>query len=422
MTNDEPPAPAGLPPEKKTRKAPTIDLEATEIPGSGGQQAGGRSVEGEAPPPQEASAAGIQEEESAPSEEDRSAAARYRNTSIWPAAALGAAGGACFSLLLWTVNPFAPAPVDAGAIDARLARVEGGLSGGLSLAPELDRKKLDDLAGRVGKLETTTARPTLDAAAANRLSTIEGELRALSESVGILGRRSDEVATAAREARQRADAATAATPSANEAVKKLEGDLQNALSRLAAVERAQRAIETELAKRLGSRDQSGRLALAATALEAAVESGHPFMPELAAAKSLAAAPAALAPLEPFAATGVPTTAALARELSALVPQLLAAGGAVRDGSFLERLQANAQKLVRVRPLEEVQGSDAAAIVARAETKTSKGDVSGALAELETLPPAVRALAGAWMKKAQGRLAAVESSRRLATEALAGLSQ
>ena len=335
---------------------------------------------------------------------------------------LGAAVGACFSLLLWALNPFAPAPVDAGAIDARLARVEGVLSGGLSPAPELDQKKLDDLAGRIGKLETTTARPTPDAAAANRLSTIEGEFRALSESVGILGRRSDEVATAAREARQRADAAAAATPSANEAVKKIEGDLQNAVSRLAAVERAQRTIETELAKRLGSRDQSGRLALAATALEAAVESGHPFVPELAAAKSLAAAPEALAPLEPFAATGVPTTAALAREFSALVPQLLAAGGAVRDGSFLERLQANAEKLVRIRPLEEVQGSDAAAIVARAETKTSKGDVSVALAELDTLPPAVRAPANAWMKKARGRLAAVESSRRLATEALAGLSQ
>ena len=71
MTNDEPPAPAGLPPEKKPRKAPTIDLEATEIPGSGGQQARGGNAEGEAPPPQDASA-GTQAEGSAPPEEDRS--------------------------------------------------------------------------------------------------------------------------------------------------------------------------------------------------------------------------------------------------------------------------------------------------------------------------------------------------------------
>ena len=236
-----------------------------------------------------------------------------------------------------------------------------------------------------------------------------------------------------RDARQRADTAAGAlneitqkvTPSPAETTKKFEADLQNSLSRLSALERAQKITETELAKqeRSENRDESGRLAVAAAMLNAAVERGQPFSPELAAVKPLAGDRTTLAPIEPFAATGVPTAAALAREFSALVPSLLAAAGPpIGAGSLLEKLQANAEKLVRIRPLEEAQGSDAAAVVSRVEIKVARGDLSGALVELESLPPAARASADAWIKKVQRRFAAVESSRRLATDALAGLGK
>jgi hypothetical protein len=120
---------------------------------------------------------------------------------------------------------------------------------------------------------------------------------------------------------------------------------------------------------------------------------------------------------------VPTSAALSRELSALAPTLLqAAGAAPREGGFLERLQVNAEKLVRVRPTEEVVGNDPAAIIARSEAKASRADLSGALAELAKLPPAARAPAEPWIKKAEARIAAIETSRRLAADALAGLGK
>jgi hypothetical protein len=301
----------------------------------------------------------------------------------------------------------------------------------------MDGKTLDELASRLAKLEAAVAtlRPASDAASANRLSTIEGDLSALTETVGILGRRSDEVTTAAREARQRADVTAAAlaeltakvTPGAAAVAArvKIEGELQTLTTRLAAVERAEKAIETELAKRAEAenRDRSGRFAVAATALLAAIEPGHPFTAELAAMKSLAADPKLLAPLEPLAATGVPTAAALARELSALIPSLIAAAGPPpRDGNFLEKLAANAEKLVRIRPLQEAAGSDPTTIAARIEIKASKGDLAGALAELAGLPSAARAPAHAWIEKVQGRSAAIESSRRLAADALAGLSK
>jgi hypothetical protein len=167
-----------------------------------------------------------------------------------------------------------------------------------------------------------------------------------------------------------------------------------------------------------------RLAVAAAALAAAVERGTPFAPELRAAKMLASSdPGSLAALEAFAATGVPTTAVLARELSALVPALTAAAGTpARPSGLLDRLQAGAEQLVRIRPIDEVAGSDAAAMVARIESRAARADVSGALSELAQLPSDVRAPAGPWIARAQARTAAVEASRRLAADSLAGLGK
>ena len=100
--------------------------------------------------------------------------------------------------------------------------------------------------------------------------------------------------------------------------------------------------------------------------------------------------------------------------------LKAAGTAPRDGGFLDRLQANAEKLVRVRPIEDAPGDDPAAILARIEVRAAQADIDGALAELAKLPAAARAPAQAWIAKAQARGKAVEASRRLAADSVAAL--
>jgi hypothetical protein len=379
MTSDQPASTAEAPPGgDRRRKAPTIELAATEI---------------EAPAADAASEAPRAETQSADAEKvaSQSVAVPFP----WAALGAGAAAGAIISLLF----------------------------GGATL--------LFPLFPRAG------GSPPSEAASANRVSAVESDLKTLTETVRVLARRSDEVTTAAREARQRADAAAAALAELRQKVTvgavdvaardKIEGELQSLTARFAAVERAEKAMAEELAKRVEaqSRDRSVRLAVVATALSTAVEQGHPFTAELAAARSLAADPKQLARLEPFAASGVPTAAALTRELSALMASLLAAAGpgpTPRDGSFLEKLQANAARLVRIRPLEESPGSDPAAVVGRVGVKASKGDLAGALAELADLPPAARAPAGAWTEKAQARSAAVEAGRELAANALAELSK
>jgi hypothetical protein len=128
-------------------------------------------------------------------------------------------------------------------------------------------------------------------------------------------------------------------------------------------------------------------------------------------------------LKAFAATGVPSASALAHELTALLPKLeQAAGSPAQKGGVLDRLQANAEKLVRIRPASGQPGDTPAAILSRVEAHAANADIAGALTELKKLPPSVRAPAQSWMTKAENRRAAVEAGRHFAAAALAALGQ
>ena len=413
MTTDQPPASEEPSPfgEERRRPAPTLDLSATEVPPS---DAGHEAT----PPP-------------GPDAEEAPQAVRRRG-GWWVALVVGALAGAAAGvgapMLLQATGVLPAADGNEHDLDSRLARVEAALReppAPAASAPA-DKKTLDDLSGRIARLETSMAvsRPTLDTESANRITTVEGDLKALSETVGILARRSDELASNVRDVRQRVESTASgvaelkAAPAPAPSTDKLEGHVQALTSRVA-------AAEAELAKRAGAQnsDRSGRFAVAAAALAAAVERGGPFAPELSAVSAFSPDSKLTAPLSPFAASGVPTTAALAAELTTLIPALReAAGQSPQGGGFLEKLQANAGKLVRIHPTEEKPGSDPTAVVDRIEIKAGKGDVAGALAELSALPAPVRAPAAGWMEKAQARVTAVEAARRLAADALAGLSK
>jgi hypothetical protein len=305
------------------------------------------------------------------------------------------------------------------AFDVRLAGAERVVRELASRAPTAvaDPKALDELTRRVAKLEAAASStpPTAasDPALAARIGALEAEVKAMAETIGNLRRRDDEVLAAARDARARADASAAALaeltqkiPAATE-----RSELEALANRVTAVERSEKAAE--------SGDRALRLALAATALNNAVERGDAFAAELATAKALGADAKLVAALEPFARSGVPSAAALARQLSELPPSLQASGA--REG-VLARLQLNAEKLIRIRRVDEPAGNDAAAIVARAEAKVSRSDIAGAVSELAQLPPDARAPAETWIKSAQARIAAIDASRRLAGDALSGLAK
>jgi len=277
------------------------------------------------------------------------------------------------------------------------------------------------VASRIAKLEAAApAAPqgaASDSALADRVAALEAQLQTMAETVGSLGRRDEEVFAAARDARARVEANAAALadlaqkiPAATAAER---GALEALDKRVGALERNEQVAQRG--------DRAVRLALAATALNTAVERGDAFAAELSAVKALGGDPKLIAALEPFAGSGVPSAAPLAREFAELAPSLQASTAPPREG-VLARLQMNAEKLIQVRRVDEPAGSDAGAIVARAEAKASRGDIGGTASELGQLPTDARVRAQAWITRAQARQAAIDASRRLAADALAGLGK
>jgi hypothetical protein len=155
-----------------------------------------------------------------------------------------------------------------------------------------------------------------------------------------------------------------------------------------------------------------------------VRQGEPFKRSLDTAKSLASDASLLTPLDGFAATGVPTQAALSRELLTIIPKLsrpAAKEDEPTDGNLVDRLKAGAASLVRIERTDGV-GNDPGAIVARATTAALHNDSDQAKRELNTLAPADRAPAQGWIEKADARDAALSASHQFAADAMAALAR
>jgi hypothetical protein len=313
------------------------------------------------------------------------------------AALAGAAGGLLVVLLAWLAGAFS-AGSDA-SVNSRLASIEKQLND-LSSRPApaaADPKALDAVAARIAKLEAAAAAPrapVTDPVVLGRINAAESAVKSLADNAAAGTRRAEATDAAIRDIGGRIDKLTATL-----------GDVQTTLKAAAA----------------GS-DRASRFAVAASALRGAVERGDAFAGELAIVKPFAPDAGAIAVLEPFAASGVPANNALGHELAALVrPVLRAAGATPPNAGFLDRLQANAEKLVRIRPVgEEAKGDDRAAILTRAEQRASQGSIPGARAELNRLPPEARAPFDAWLAKAAARDKAIEASRKLSADAVAAL--
>jgi hypothetical protein len=161
----------------------------------------------------------------------------------------------------------------------------------------------------------------------------------------------------------------------------------------------------------------------AALLETLVRTGDPYPAAFAAAKSLAPDPEELKPLEAFAPTGVPSPAALSRELLTLIPKLSPPAPATptTGSGLLERLEAGAAKLVRIERTDAV-GNGRGNVVARVTAAALRNDYSEARRELKTLAPADREAAQGWIEKADRRDAALAASHQFAATAMATLAK
>jgi hypothetical protein len=375
------------PPKPKRRRRPqTLDLTAKEVkadekPASGARTESPRADRG--------------------AEESRSSWDQMR--SIVPAPVLtGALGVIAGALVVYLLMPRSEgADPRVGQLTQQIATLSARIESlAARPAPAADPgglgARIDRLTAAIGEAEQRLAavekRPepkAPDLSSVNqRAAAIEGTLKELRSGLSDLKRIAEEAPEAA----------------SSQAADKLAGrigGLEDRIAALAAV-RAAQPTNADLAASIVSLN----------ALGTSLRSGKPFANELEAARSrLGERAGRLASLEPFAATGLPTVEMLERQFSELVPKILS--GPEANGNFFERLMTNAGRLVQVRPVGEPAGNSAGAIVARAETKLARRDLSGAIAEVEALPEADKATAAKWLAAAKQRRDAEAAVQSLA---------
>jgi hypothetical protein len=307
------------------------------------------------------------------------------------------------------------------------------------------------ISAQLEKIQAELQPQSANTALATRITDVEAQIKTLSDQLAAINRRLDDIAVAAKSAHERADAAAAAAQSATDnanaataaaksatenadaAAQAVKGATQNSVqqsdldalaARIAALEKSIGALSTATTSEATSADdRAARAAVAAEALRAVVERGASYQAELATVKSFGADQSAIADLEPFAASGVPTDAELAHELALLLPSLQPAPStaASSGGGFLSRLESNAKNLVRITPVDAPPGDDPSSVLARLNADAAHADIAAALTDIAKLPQAAKSHVDAWVAKANARNAAIAASRRIAADALAALT-
>jgi len=423
----------------RRRPPPTIDLGATEVAvedkkADKAEDKAGDTPPGAPPPPEAAAETATQEasqsdapqaEPAPPPEPEPQPDPPPPPPPLPPRASwlMGAVAGAIAAMLvvfaLYALGlppqPTPPVAPDTSALQARVAALEARVAA----RPAADPRALDDIAARLAKVESAVAAPqaATDPAVAGRLNSLEVAVKSTGDTVASLNGRVDDLSAAVRDARDRAEAAAKGLVDRQRDDAADKGATDALAARLAALEQK---VETPGST---AADRDVRRAVLASALKDAVMRGAPYATELGAMKPLIADQDTLSKLEASAAAGAPSDAALARALAAVVPALRDAATPPRPqgGSIVDRLQASAERLVRIRPADEPAGDDPQSIVARIDDDARRADIPAALADLARLPAAVRAPAEPWIATVKARDAARAAALDVAAQALGGLA-
>ena len=320
----------------------------------------------------------------------------------------------------WIIAPFS------GAAAAALVIGIGWMLGWPPVQPPSATTPQDaavtELTSRVAGLEQRIGRP--DTAVTGRLDAADKAIAAVRNDIAGLRAQSDKTIAALNDvkAQPRDGAASAPAPA--------PVDLSGLIARIDALERTSRSQSAALAQESQkladaakpADDAPLRRVVAAALLDVAVRHGDPYAAALSTAKSLAPDAAALKPLDAFAATGVPSPAALSRDLLTIVPKLAPpAPEGTTGSSILSKLSAGAAGLVKVERTDGA-GTDRGAVVARITAAALRNDFAEARRELKGLSPDERTPAKDWLDKADARDAALSTARKFADDAMTALAK
>lgn len=246
------------------------------------------------------------------------------------------------------------------------------------------------------------------------------DIEALKGDVSRAADAAAQASTAAGNAATTAGNATAAIGPLQQSVQALQSgqaDLQTTVTDISG-----RVAELEkIVGGTGPREVAA-LALSTAVLDSALRNGQPYGTALAAVKTRLEDPAMVAPLEPYAETGLPTR----RELIAAYPQVEDAvrtalrGDAQSDG-FVAGLLANAESLVKVRRTDAPDDNGVNATLDTIRADLAKGDLAGASSAWSSLPGPAQTASADWHSQLAARVAADRLVDQVTKDVLASLA-
>jgi hypothetical protein len=296
------------------------------------------------------------------------------------------------------------------SLEKQLATMDTGAGGGV--APE----RVATLESEITDLETTVARlqqavPRAGAAGDPAVADLAARIDSLEGRLGQAQGAGAEVAGLASRlgaVEQQITAGRQETTGLTDDVVSLSGQAGALSTRVDALAQRFDQLQQQLAGTADRRAQMATLARSVAQLDAAIEQGGPFEDLLDGLRGQEdpAVLQAVEDLQPVAASGVPSLAALRSSFDAVANQIVHAARAPAGDGLFQQAAGNLMSLVTIRPVgADVEGDSAAARVARAEAALDDGDLAGAVTELEVLDGAAAEAATPWLAQARPRLAA-----------------
>lgn len=317
--------------------------------------------------------------------------------------ALAAAGGLQFAGLLGApgAGNVSSGGVSLDGINGEIASLKSEIAGLKDTAGNNDASaKVDGLSSALDQVKT-------DVAALK--SAVEQGGAGNTAGLAALGDKVRQIETAVAALGQAGNTAPVDLGPLNERLAGLDEAVKSAGETATAQDRRLAALEQSVAQLSGKVEaQAGQpkvaLAIAASALKAALDRGAPFAAELETFAAISPDAPEIAGLRAYAEKGVPTRAEIAAEMPAAANAMVAASEPVdQNAGFLQSLLSSAESLVKVRPIGAVEGAGAPETVARMEVAVNQGDYAKALSEYDTLPEAVKAAGADFAGRLKARI-------------------
>jgi hypothetical protein len=288
--------------------------------------------------------------------------------------------------------------------------------GAAAAAPAADPAALEALTGRLAALEEQVRNPPAVAELTSRFGALEEQVRnppAVAELATRLG-------TIEGQTGQRIEANAGATQALERQVAEAATARQTLDRRLGETDQRVGDVQRQLQQWSPQAVQAGLRTVLAGRLNEALAQGAPFADVLGGLRRFEADPARLQALEPVAATGAPTAAALQQEFRPLAERIVRETRGEAD-TITERLLRMADRVVTVRAVDDPGSNAVPAVVARIEGALARGALADAAAAWDSLPEQARQVSAAWGQRLRARVAADGAARAIAADSVAALN-